>query len=649
VGKVNTSTRYITEDRATGDIYFASYSGIFRINHTTRKIDSIWLDSKKQIIAYAILFDKGNLFIGTEGNGFYMYDIARGIMHHDTALWDPDKNPLARRFLISVYKDKDGRLWLGDYIGLVIYDPITKQIIDHKFQFDGYRLDRTRINQVFCSSSDHLWIATDAGLFELNEKRILINHFNKARGLAANHVKCIEEDEEHHIWIGTVNGGIAKYLPETKNFEKLNESDGLADNDVNGIVADRHGALWISTQNGLSQLDLRNLKFTNFRTEDGLTTNEFNSNSWFRSSRGEIYFGSINGIISIPGKSILSSVDSSTLALTKLYLHNPGEDVLNHWIDNHTPIAIPYNNLYFEIKFALTNYVNPERTAYYYRIDGITNGWEYLGSDNSLRFYELPSGSYELRIRATANNGGSTLQELAFPLIINQAYYRTWWFIILVMTIAGIIIYAGVMYRISQLKKLAEVRINLSSDLHDEVGSILTRIAIQTDLAKRKASEHDIHFFENISETCRTAVSNMRDVIWSTDARNDRISNLIDRMHEHATQMFEPRNISYRIKTFIDSDDEKLNLHHRQHFYLVFKEAVNNIVKHSNATDVYISFSKDKKNIEMIITDNGSQISQNHQRYGQGLRNMKMRADKIKAEIVIKTENGFSIRLTKKL
>jgi signal transduction histidine kinase len=238
--------------------------------------------------------------------------------------------------------------------------------------------------------------------------------------------------------------------------------------------------------------------------------------------------------------------------------------------------------------------------------------------------------------------------ELAFPLIIERAYYNTWWFRVLLLAVLGIAVWVGVSLRIRQLRQMAELRTKISSDLHDDVGSVLTRIALQSELARKKVKSSEVAIFESIAETSRTAISNMRDVIWSTDARNDQVSSLVDRMREHANEMLEPVNKSCRFDVQCEDEGKKLSMETRQHMYLIYKEAINNVVKHSDATEVEIIFILTGKELRLKIADNGSPQPANA-RSGSGLRNMRMRAARMGAEISISMVHGYVIQLSKRL
>jgi len=224
-------------------------------------------------------------------------------------------------------------------------------------------------------------------------------------------------------------------------------------------------------------------------------------------------------------------------------------------------------------------------------------------------------------------------------------YYKTAWFILLMILLAAGIIYMVVWYRIQQLKKLQLLRTRIASDLHDEVGGSLVRITMLTDAMKREGNQNEQ--LGVISGISRGAISTMKDVIWTIDARNDNLTGLIDHIHEHTHQMLVPAKIEFEFNDNGLKGNDKMDMDFRQHIYLIYKEAINNIVKHSGATLVKISISRQDGVFSLRIQDNGKGITNGNGRRtsGQGLENMKMRATKMKANLEITTNNGTSIIL----
>ena len=199
--------------------------------------------------------------------------------------------------------------------------------------------------------------------------------------------------------------------------------------------------------------------------------------------------------------------------------------------------------------------------------------------------------------------------------------------------------------------KVERIRTKLSSDLHDEVSGLLAGIAMQTELLEMVTSDkNNKPKLAKITKISRSAMSRMSDVIWSIDSRKDTVEDLVARMTEHTKDILDPLNIAWKMDLDHINREHKIPVLYRENLYFIFKEAINNIGKHSTANLVRIYFGNKNKLFELSIQDNGAPkenpLQSNKQ--GQGLSNMVMRAQKIDASLRIATTNGYLVKLTRK-
>ncbi|MEM7372085.1 MAG: tetratricopeptide repeat protein [Bacteroidota bacterium] len=203
--------------------------------------------------------------------------------------------------------------------------------------------------------------------------------------------------------------------------------------------------------------------------------------------------------------------------------------------------------------------------------------------------------------------------------------------------------------------KLERLRTEIASDLHDEMGSILTGISMQAQMMQFGSSQGVAPYQQKIINNSQKAIATMRDVIWSIDSRYDQIGGLVDRMKEHAFEMLNPVDIEWDFKVDSWDLDQPMSPDVRQNLYLIFKEAINNIVKHAPENRVNISLLQQKDNWSLMIhnwsekTENPSPVGPSIvQSLGQGLKNMEMRARKIGADFRLVRESGFQLILNGK-
>jgi signal transduction histidine kinase len=200
--------------------------------------------------------------------------------------------------------------------------------------------------------------------------------------------------------------------------------------------------------------------------------------------------------------------------------------------------------------------------------------------------------------------------------------------------------------RIRQLKKMQTLRTRIASDLHDEVGSNLVRITMLADAGKRSNSPGTMNEqLGLIADISRAAGSTIRDVIWNIDARNDTMEDMVNYMHEHIHNMLTPAGIEFSFQHAGVPGDRKPGINFRQNVYLIFKEAINNIVKHSGADYVQVNLEQKPGLFMMIVKDNGRGLGEKSQTGKQGLYNMQMRAARINATLTLITKEGLTVLL----
>ena len=201
------------------------------------------------------------------------------------------------------------------------------------------------------------------------------------------------------------------------------------------------------------------------------------------------------------------------------------------------------------------------------------------------------------------------------------------------------ILYGLYRYRLKQISKLQIVRNNIASDLHDDIGSTLNSISIYSEVAKQQAGKN-IPALEMIGDNSRKIIESMSDIVWTINPENDSFEKIIIRMRSFAHQLLKAKKVEYTFEVDERLSSIALSMQVRKNFYLVFKEAITNLIKYSGATRVLISLTEKNKVILLTIRDNGKGIPVNAETRGNGLMNMKRRAEEINASLNIISANG---------
>lgn len=561
--------------------------------------------------------------------------------------------------IIELAIDSKGMLWLvcenRKHQGkLVSFDPVTER-------FSTY-LDKDGVNPLenaapLCiaqKQDDLLWIGTENGLFSIDLNTNTAKRYSKSEnqnqiGLTSNVVNTIYLDKDGKVWLGTTNGLNILNLQDG-DIATYDQSHGLASNAVYGILPDEHGNYWISTSNGLSYFDVKSQLFRNFYQVDGLNHDEFSLNSYYKDQNGRYYFGGVNGLNAFYPKDLLETDDPPKVVLTKFIKFNNRTDkleIVTQNLNNLKQITIRPFDSYFQFQFILPNFTHSNKNQFSVWLEDFDKDWVYLGNTPTVRYNKLPPGRYTLHIDGTGPNGNWNEDYLSVKINVKPIFYKTWWFVLLCVIFAGALIYGIFQYQLEQRLNVERIRMKLSSDLHDEMSGLLSGIAMQSDILQMMTTDNESKSrLKIIGEVSRKAMSKMSDVIWSIDSRKDKVLDLIQRMHEHAEEILLPLDIKYEMRLGKLDENQKMPVTIRQNLFFIFKEAINNAAKHSKASKVIIQLGNVGNNFEMEIFDDG--VGAPHHapnKTGQGLTNLKMRAQRINANINIINGKGFTIRL----
>jgi len=565
----------------------------------------------------------------------------------------------------AVGMDREGNIWLCAESpiekGMLLRFNPQSETFDKFKDSEGYNPLKNAAGRYILESKDGmLWVGTDDGLYLIDWEKRQTETFKATGnidGLASNTVYVLHEDESGHIWIGTTNG-FNILNPETKTLEYYSQKDGLASNIVCGFVPDSTGNYWVSTYNGLSYFDREKKSFRNFFSKDGLTHDEFNRFSFYKGPDGRIYLGGVNGINIFRSEDLLFEQQSPKPIISKTTRYNVKKDSTYARYAGITQldelVLLPGDN-YFSIHLTMPNFTSPRRNLYKAWLEGYDKNWTLHTRDPVLTYNKLPPGEYTLHIKGSNAYSDWSEEELILPIKVKPAFYETIWFYLFCLMLAAGILYLIFHYRLEQRLKMERIRTRLSSDLHDEVSGLLSGIAMQTDVLQLSiddpTSKDKLH---QIGEVSRKALSKMSDVIWSIDSRKDRVEELVKRMQEHSDEMLTPLDIAYKMNIDRLDMQQRLPVTLRQNLYFIYKEAINNVAKHSGASKVVVHLKNEGNNFIMHIRDNGQGGKRNgssvfHKKSGQGLSNLKMRAYRIDAELDINnSENGFEVILKRK-
>lgn len=228
----------------------------------------------------------------------------------------------------------------------------------------------------------------------------------------------------------------------------------------------------------------------------------------------------------------------------------------------------------------------------------------------------------------------------SFTVATTAGIWRTWWIVILIFgAITAIIVYFYY-YRLKQEIAIERMRSRIATDLHDDIGSTLSGISIFSEMGYNETegkSPIAAELFRRIGESSLSMLDAMDDIVWAINPENDSLQPLVVRMRDFATGILEAKQIAFTLRMPSDSQDIKLSMNERKNIYLIFKEGIHNLVEHSNCTNSLIGINMNKNILRLYIEDDGEGFDPLTVRNGNGLKNMRRRAESIGASISIES------------
>lgn len=273
-------------------------------------------------------------------------------------------------------------------------------------------------------------------------------------------IKCFYQDTEGKIWIGSSGGGISLYDATSNTFQNFNERQGLPNSVVYGMLEDKAGHLWLSTNKGISVFSKRELRsIRNYNATHGLQGNEFNTNAYFKSPSGKMYFGGVNGLTAFyPEQALALESEVPKCIITGLYMNGErkeqtsNQQLLGQIIqDKLINLAWSERNFGFEISSLGFSY--PAHTSYKYILQGYQDAWTFLENERRIQFTNIPPGNYVLRVKSSNSFGEWEAEGLAIVVNIKPPVWRRAWFILLVSSFIILLLYAIFQWRTRALRK----------------------------------------------------------------------------------------------------------------------------------------------------------------------------------------------------
>lgn len=533
----------------------------------------------------------------------------------------------------SLANDPDGNIWLGTHKGLLVRrDGDSFQLVANL---------HSSITRILAAASGRIWIATVGnGLFELDVKTGKVcTHFisgDDGTGLTTNRVSDLIFLNDSTLAIAC-SAGLDFLDLTTRKIKQMNVQNGLPHGVVTSLTTDNDGHLWMSTIGGICRYSLITNEFRNFDKKTGFlnTSNMSNlMNSGIKLLDGKIAMsGEKSFLIFSPDKfNVAIPVRKVTITDFKLFDRYLSMDSIRR----RGQVNLKHDENFINISFAPLTYGGGGELKYFYKLEGASENWIKSEYGLSATFASLQPGDYTFMVRSQ-NTAGEFSEVTSLDISISAAFYQSWWFIALLIMSVLFSVYAFYQARIKRHLEVFQLREKVARDLHDDVGSTLTSINILSEVARHGLADDSIakQYLQTIGKNSTQMMESMDDIVWNIKPDNDQLHKVTARMREYAAGTLEPQNIRYSFEANDNIKHVKLGMESRRNLFLIFKEALHNISKYSDATLVEITIRYENSQMTLTISDNGKGFDPGIPSDGNGLLNMRKRTELLKGSIDI--------------
>jgi len=609
-----------------------SNGSMYRFRKNGRLITKLHSEKQNKLQKFCLSYDQNKLYTISDGQ-LFMSLIDKKSIGNSTFLVDTKLKSIKK-----IAADSIGNIWILSINGLHYYNTFQKLLTRVDVNDDELIDVEIFKNGLICVCGKKLYCAENG------------RDFKEISAIDNENIHDMEPGIYNDVYFSSFSG-LYHYDFSTKKTDKYIMKDGMLSNDA-GNIKMLDSSLWVTYASGLQKYNPKNKKFQSFNFESGLNKNDCYDDNIFAVGDEVLILGG-NDHFTYYQKARRSPLKHVELNIESVYFDDKyvPEDGYNKY-----KIIVPADVKRIELKFDFPLFLQP---SYYYLEYRLQSGkditWYEMPTSMTLPFYKLKPNNYQLELRATDVNMPEFKKHFFINVDVLAPFYKKTSFQIilffLLSCIITIVFYAVYRYKLNQIKRLDDLRMNISRDLHDEMGSELSSIKLLSELEVLKTKSDENSSFRKIAEKSTIIMESMSDIVWSINPANDEMSKIIEKIQQYTYDLLEPKDINVLMEIDENIKGYFFNIEKRRHFYLIFKESINNIAKYAKATEVIISISLKGNIIESSISDNGEGFYTLGKTQGNGLRNMKERAELIGANIEIRSNKnkGTTIHLSLKI
>jgi signal transduction histidine kinase len=633
---------------------------------------------------------------------------ARGLLRfpdpNSQSLGDSSHFTLAGHNVISLAEGHDGTLWAGTREGEIWrLSPATPHSTLDSWIAQSNYFQTHPITALIEQNDGKLWVGTaGAGLFRCNDQGRL--HFGVTNGLLSNLIRALYVDSQGALWIGTAGGGLSRWLDG--QISTFTTREGLPDNTISQVVEDNSSRLWLGSNRGLACVDKGDLGRLAagkvpavypqvYGRADGMLSEECTSGfcpAGLKTRAGLLWFSTLKGIVVADPRPQAAPVPSPSVVLEETLVDGVVSGRVGEWVsgkdrsssdsysptysithlpspssgppaDTSTHLTIAPGKHRFEFHYTGLSFSAPDRVRFRYRLEGWDPDWVEAGTRRTAPYGYVPHGQYRFEVTACNSDGIWNDQGASLVLTVLPYFWQTPWFIGLAAL--GLLSSVGGAARFVERRKnrrrlalleqeraLEHERARIAQDLHDDLGSSLTRISLLSDLVKGdkdNAAQVEAQAAK-ISQSAMQTVRALEEIVWALRPGSDSLQSLVEYIAHFANELFEGDGARCRLDLPHDLPERSLPPDMRHNIFLVVKEALANSLKHAAAKEVRVQAKVAANSLEILVQDDGigfapQTLPVEGQRHGLG--NMRRRAEAMGGNLTVESAlgQGTSIKL----
>lgn len=657
-----------------GSVWVGTDVGLVQL--APRKVYALRRDAPlgQVFVAPVLQASDGALWVGTWGRGLFRFEDDH-VTHHFTAvdglpddrvralhqaqdgsMWVGTKGglvqiregrivrsePLVRGEVRGFAEDTAGRLWIGTDIALASYTPSAGLILHDASFWDGRSIWAVHLDR-----AGTLWVGSEDGLFRIRDGTR--EAIGPAHGMRSRFVAAIHEEADGTLWFSTYEDGLYRY--QGGRFVAVTMAEGLHHDGIWRMLFDDGGGVWMSSDGGLARVDRARLHAVAdaiergeqpaalldplvFTEAEGMPSRESNraSPGGWRLRDGRLVFNNIRGLVVVdPVRALRAPPPPRTLI--------QGLAADGRAVALGADAALAPGTRQVTVSFAALSFLAPQHNRYRYRIEGYDDAWIEAGTQPSVTVTGLPPGRYTFHVQgAGGTSPWGPPARLAFT--IRPFAWETGWFHLAAVLLVAALLGALYRYRVGRLLAMERLRLRIASDLHDDVGSNLSSIALLSEMLGDRPNLDPTgrRQLARINAAAEETVAALREIIWLVNPRHTTLPALVRKMRRVARDLLP--GTAWTLDVATPLPDRPLDLAFMRGVYLVYKEAVHNVAKHADARTVAIEVWAERGRFELRVRDDGRGFHLAAADEGTGLGSMARRAEALGGTLAVDSWPG---------